>query len=117
MIVEGKQKIPGLKVVVKQQLNGHGPHANHRDPRNGRWSDLGSYPSGGRQIVGNPPISWGLWAIRLGLDGAETQADRGPLGCVLRDRAIRATGRDPETETWWILLKRSARWVDASERP
>uniref|UniRef100_A0AAV1UBM5 Uncharacterized protein n=1 Tax=Peronospora matthiolae TaxID=2874970 RepID=A0AAV1UBM5_9STRA len=45
-------------------------------------------------------IPWGLWAIRLGLDGAETQADRGPLGCVLRDRAIRATGRDPETETW-----------------
>uniref|UniRef100_A0AAV1TPK7 Uncharacterized protein n=1 Tax=Peronospora matthiolae TaxID=2874970 RepID=A0AAV1TPK7_9STRA len=62
-------------------------------------------------------ILWGLWAIWLGLDGAETQADRGPLGCVLRDRAIRATGRDPETETWWVLLMRSARWVDASERP
>jgi lipoate-protein ligase B len=32
MIVEGEQKIPGLGVVVKQQLNGHGLHANNRDP-------------------------------------------------------------------------------------
>lgn len=58
MTVEREQKIPGLGVVVKQQIDGHGPHANHRDPRNGPWSDLGSNPSGGRQIVGNPSIPW-----------------------------------------------------------
>ena len=34
MIVEREQKIPGLGVVVKQELNGHGPHTNHRDARN-----------------------------------------------------------------------------------
>uniref|UniRef100_A0AAV1VLK0 Uncharacterized protein n=1 Tax=Peronospora matthiolae TaxID=2874970 RepID=A0AAV1VLK0_9STRA len=72
MIVEGKQKLPGVGVVVKQQLNGHGPHANHRDPRNGPWSDLGSYPPGSRQIVGNPPIPWVLeWRKIVEVNGRE----------------------------------------------
>jgi hypothetical protein len=37
-------------------------------------------------------IPWGLWAIR-------------------------ATGRDPKTETWWTLPKRSAKWGEMSEMP
>uniref|UniRef100_A0AAV1TZN6 Uncharacterized protein n=1 Tax=Peronospora matthiolae TaxID=2874970 RepID=A0AAV1TZN6_9STRA len=62
-------------------------------------------------------IPWRSLAIRRDLDDVETQADLGPLECVLRDRANRVMGRDPETEAWWSLLKRSVRWGDASERP
>uniref|UniRef100_A0AAV1T0M1 Uncharacterized protein n=1 Tax=Peronospora matthiolae TaxID=2874970 RepID=A0AAV1T0M1_9STRA len=95
MIVEGKQKIPGFGAVVKQQLNGHGPHANHRDLRNGPWSDLGSYPSGGRQIVGNPPIPWLLeWRKIVEVHGRENSVShlarrKGDAVFAIRRMAIR----------------------------
>ena len=35
VIVMGTYEMSGLVVVVKQQLNSHRPHTNHRDPREG----------------------------------------------------------------------------------